>query len=611
MHIRKSIQYGAFAVAGMTLFCGCNDAWDDHFQGAPDVTFQGTTMEALLQNDNTKNFAAVLKATGADETLGADQMFTVWAPTITDGERDSLLALVKAGKKEDVVNRFVNNHISRFAYSFNNADQNIRMLNKKYQVMTADGTIQNRELLKSNIVTNNGVMHVVDGAIEFRNSLFEQIAADYEAFMAQNPGLVPSQTFEQTRATGKTDYPSLYGFLMEYDKQELDIEKSVQKGINENGEIEYADSVTKHTNDVLDKMQALIYSEDSTYMMIMPSMEEYKNRYNEVMTYLEYPASMNSETNPNYVDSLKHFYASRLTMADLFYNTRAWANESMVDSVKSTQYFTEPDIDFKNHVYYKPYEADGILSGLETDFCSNGEMMRADAFPLTLEQQFLKDVKPDATKDNYFNDETGFESGVASRTVETRTIVMGIGDNVTVRWRRFSPATANTNIQYTFRVPNTFSGVYDMYLVTVPYQWNQTGLLARDERGYRFHIQTYMRDPETGLYPAAGTDYKINLEDFDESYNLNPENYTNAARYTNYTTNVLGEDGEIKLKDTLLLGRVDMKECYYKSQENGYSEGLLVKIINNRPLTSADQAKYSTEHLVVGLILKPYTKKED
>ena len=108
-----------------------------------------------------------------------------------------------------------------------------------------------------NIRCSNGVLHCIDGYLEYLPSLYEYI-------------------------TTSPDYKGILGdWYKSFTVAELDPYESVAGGLNENGEIWYVDSVT-HENSILMNKYGRIISEDSTYAVVLPSPTLWDTVYNSI-----------------------------------------------------------------------------------------------------------------------------------------------------------------------------------------------------------------------------------------------------------------------------------------------------------------------------------------
>lgn len=74
-------------------------------------------------------------------------------------------------------------------------------------------------------------------------------------------------------------------FIDKYTREEIDIEKSVEKDIDDLGRTVYSDSVMIKRNILLDRF-GYIEREDSNYVMVIPTPEVWKEKYDSIKNSL-------------------------------------------------------------------------------------------------------------------------------------------------------------------------------------------------------------------------------------------------------------------------------------------------------------------------------------
>ena len=384
--IKNTFRVGFAVAAGLVAMYSCTDTWNDHYDTAATLNFNGTTMEAL--EANASDFAKVVKAYGYDRELTSDNVYTIWAPA--NGSFDLSEYLDANGKvyadSADIVKEFIQNHIARYAISLNSQDQNFSLINEKKGSFTADGKFGITNVIngKSNISCKNGVIHLIDAASPYSYNLFELIAKQYK----------------DDTDTGK-DTLSLYAFLYdsENNQDSLIENKSVSRGVDENGDKIWVDSFVMRNNTVLKNVDAKLYEEDSAFIAIIPTAKAWAERYKIAESLLKFNPSEDLRS-AGACDSLLRHYANHFAMTDLFYNKNA--NEHWQDSLKSTLYRGMP---WYEHVYYSKMpkdlpedtELNDILAKSGTPIaCSNGEGYIVDEYPISVTEQYFKKIKVSA-----------------------------------------------------------------------------------------------------------------------------------------------------------------------------------------------------------------------
>ena len=605
-NINNSLRIGIIAAAGAAAMISCTDTWNDHYNTPASIVFDGTTMKAI--ETEAPDFAAVIKAVGYDRELNSENVYTVWAPKSFN--KDSVLALAKTDSA-DVVDKFIKNHIARYAVSADGTEQDITLMSSKKAVMNAS-SFGTSSLVsgKTNMSCTNGVLHVIDNNINYQNNIFEFIEHQYKT----------STDADKAQMGG-----SLYSFLKVYNADSLDENRSVSRGVDENGDKIWVDSVVIRNNTALKNIDALVYEEDSSYMALIPSNSAYKERYEAYKKLLKFNPSEDKKQE-GACDSLQNYYANMFAMTDLFYNVNA--NEHMEDSLKSTTYVSDGPLygvyyrkDKKNQPADRP--TNDILAGLTPVDCSNGSAYAIDEYPMSITEQSFKKINVMASSMNIAVNTN--EKGVALYTKNTGSMSMGSGTiydygtkEVTIqdeegndsiitvtdsskylgtRSYRFLdiPASSSSSMPtFAFYVPNTLSGTYEIYLVTSPI-WAKTGFsngecYENDPRGYRFYAYAWERQSEgdkAGEYPTNAT-YQF----------LNP---VDGTKY--FTTDAVNKI------DTLYIGDYTFSNTYYGRGTTEDLSGVMLQI--SVQISSRQTSQYSREMLVSHFILRPKVESEE
>ncbi len=600
-NIKNTLRTGVVAAVGLMTMYACTDTWNEHYDSTSTSlnAYNGTTMQAL--DKEASDFAQIVRATGFDTYLNSSSSYTVWAPENGSFNKDSLMEL--AGTNKDaVVKQFVKNHIALYSIPMNLEAQQINLLNSKVYTMTAkdEHKIGNVTIsdTKSNIKCNNGILHMIGGMLPFNFNLFE---------------LIENQYNESDNATKKEC--SLYSYLKTADEDSLIEAQSVYRGYDEFGNKVWVDSVTLRNNTILRDMDALIYEEDSNYIALIPSIEAYQDRYNEIQSYLQFNPSMDDGLEYSRVDSLRNSYAHRFSMTDLFYNRSQ--NEHWKDSLKSTQYssFSWPE-----HVYYRTAprelpedkEVNDILQKVniqDSVSCSNGIACFFDEYPISIYDQFFKNIKmTTAYMRFYFIDkETKIKGSNVNVTKNVSDTEMRSGTWVTYTYRYpeiydeegnvigydyenpevvsyvsqpysyfYVPASSTTNPNIGFYIPNNFSGEYDIYMVTMP-SWTYQNDFDTNKLRYRFRASIWEKD-EKGNFPSTGTPLTVD-----------GNNTFETPEPTDFNV----------IRDTTYIGSYNFKYAYYGESE----PGVILQITPN--VLSSQRKNYSNSLIFSSIILKP------
>lgn len=504
-NIRNTFRVGVIAFAGLLAFTSCSDTWDDHYDTTAGLDYDGPTMGYIKSQENLSNFAEILKATGYDNELNASQVLTVLAPdnsAFDDAAKQQLLDQIANGGKQQVIDRFVKNHILRYNVSLGAADQRLTLLNDKKIIVhtSAAATIGNTPVIAMNKACKNGIVQVLGGELPYTNNVYEQIEADYQQsalgqLMAKNSRASESEAgsaegdnsgaSENEGEGGEElqpevpEIPSLFKFLEAYNSDSLDEARSTTSGEKTDaGDPIYVDSVMIRNNTALRMLSAYLFREDSTYWAIIPSAEAYAKRYEEVKKLLNYNAYLNTEE--AFRDSVTNLRAHLQTCSDLFFNGNI--NQHPEDSIYSTSYSRG---EWHYHVYYKnadvraerdsmfgnlaalPERAEigNILDGATEKECSNGKVYETSEMPYTIYDNFFKKIKVEGEASHLI------DMDVAYTPAEVQTFSFGtdLGDSVSNgAYMRIVPSTKSKNTEFAYNIPNTLSGKYDIYVKFLP-----------------------------------------------------------------------------------------------------------------------------------------------
>lgn len=190
-----------FAVASIVAMCfvasSCVD--NDGDQIAP-VT--STLYDEITKDKELSDFVEVLKACNvsssknngetidvADSLFNTSRVYTVWAPVNGSFNKDSLIARVNAGYREDVMKTFVGSHVANFLKpakgNFGEEGELILMLNEKKLLFAGsykdnEGyTFDGHRLKSVNNRVRNGIIHKLESASVYQYNIWEYIVLIY------------------------------------------------------------------------------------------------------------------------------------------------------------------------------------------------------------------------------------------------------------------------------------------------------------------------------------------------------------------------------------------------------------------------------------------------
>ena len=559
--LRNTLGAAALAIFAICTCISCSDTWDEHYDSMGGLTFDGTTMGYLQSQSDLSDFVEILKASGYDKELEASQVLTVMAPKNGTFNKAELLAKIADGNKKEVVEEFVENHICRYNISISAKPQTITMLNdKNVEVGTlADATVGDANAVSANVSCDNGVVHVLDNYLPYQFNIYEYIGKNYNAH--KNELNADDENFE-----------TWYGYLNELYVDSLDERRSVSRGVDENGDNIWVDSVVISNNKILRRMDAYLYREDSTYLTLLPSFEAYNKRYQGIRELFNWNISYNSD--PAVRDSMSRYFAHYYTMCDLSYNMSPSQNgPTQNDSLFSTVFHRW---EWPYHVYYNPNE--GILANVKEKIsCSNGYVWTIDEFPFSVYSNIFRELTVEGEYRNYI-----YEDGEKAFTNDVTTEYIAVSNSADSisgsGYLHISPKTSNRNTEITFQIPNTLSGQYDIYIKFLPIQVYDS---TKTKLPVQFRASIYERNADNGAYPAE-------TKPTFEFQNKGSKNFQTKPDSI----------------DSLYVGTYKFNYCYHST-----SAGVLMKIESY--VLGSQSSKFTKEMLIDKICLVPNRQVHD
>lgn len=456
-------------VLGLALaalaFNACSDDWDEHYKALPQGS--GVSLwQAISADENLSNFKLVLEHCGYDKVLASSQVFTVFAPT-NDHFSEAQVNAQKAiydedklkGRKEKenrAIKEFVMNHIALYNHSVStNFNDTIVMMNGKYLALSnttvdgrSTGRIGDQSFVSTQLPHENGTLYIVDGQVDYFPNVLEQLD--------KVEGL-----------------DSVAAFFDRYNEYEFIPELSVPGGIV-NGQTVYLDSVTVLEN-ILFNYVGLLNDEDSTYWMVAPTNEMWREMIGEYTEYFNYDDKVAKR------DSLQYLYSRAAIVQGTVFSATVNPATMINDSVKSTnamhyrnRYLRFGNYDTYYYQYDKPFEPGGVFSDVETIPCSNGEVRKANTWNIDKLQTFGQMILSEGETRSMLAYIDG--SKEESSAPKTRTSVISVrpgnpfyGKVSGNSFIEIAPTGPTVMPSATFYIPDVLSNMpYDIYAVMVP-----------------------------------------------------------------------------------------------------------------------------------------------
>ena len=494
------------AVAALTLIA-CSDTWDEHYNGSVSGVQEGSLWQAIKQDANLSNFASVVEACGYDKSLASSQVFTVFAPTndnFSATEAQELINTYNAekGRVSDddntVIKEFLQNHIALYNYSVSKgSNDSIAMMNGKFVPLTSS-QFGGSSLLSSNQLYGNGVLFTIAGKAEYFPNVFEYVRKD-------------------------SDLDSLYNFLYSerFYRKEFLAEKSVAGDIVD-GKTVYLDSVFRQQNDLFDGefLHANLNTEDSTYWVIAPTNEVWKELVDEYSEYYNYDDAVADRDSLLYTNTrmaiMKGMVFSRTTLTDAML-----AGDSAVSTNTYANYTYRRSLWGLPELHYYQYNwqpGNNLFNGMETVECSNGVVKKATSAAINKYQTFYQWIIVEAEgkdairKVSKVLNTSSSASDSIETVVPTPRYVSSDNEFYGKVWNdgyvEFVPASTTVNHYVTFNIPNVLSNIgYDIYLVTAPALANDSNATAIKRLPTKIRATLYHHDQKGNNY---GSDYNPN-----------------------------------------------------------------------------------------------------
>ena len=553
--ISKKILYTkvlGLAVATLT-FVACSDTWDDHYDSLGNTTtsmHEGSLWQAISSNKNLSNFASVLEACNYKPILDGSQVFTIFAPTndqFTEAQAKALiddynkqLANNVPQKNNTVLKEFVQNHIALYNHSVSSLrSDTIVLMNGKYALLS-DASINGVNIIEKNQLYENGVLYTLDKQVDYLPTVFEYVSKDPEL-------------------------DSLRSFLYNshYYYREFLPGQSVPGSIVD-GKMQYLDSVFAQRNELYSYL-GLINSEDSTYLMLAPTNDVWKDLITKYEPYFNYAEKVTNR------DSLIYTMPRLLMVAGNTFSRTFNSDASLQDSAMSVQCtrnwvarksnWFRP---FEYYQYFKPLEANGAMGQVEKVNCSNGDVLKASAWninDLNTFNQYRINVSRIKEVSKIRDSKSSNEKDSLETVKQVIRFVSSDNKYYDKLWfnQYIEFEQLETAVQHsvTYILPNVLSNMgYDIYLVTAP-------ALAGDSTASDFErLPTEIRC--TVYNPGKGSEQLMGPDGTAKTFTTTADavDYICLAKdyqFSTCTSGVSDEDLQALLKIETRVGNADVR----------------------------------------------------
>ena len=466
------------------MLASCSD-WNDHYEGTADAASEGATIwQQMKATPELSDFCDVLEQTKVyrmhkktpvsyADLLSGGQSFTVLAPVNNTFNKDSLLQLVQTVRGDSAVEKsFVQNHITRSLVSSSPNTAKMLMLNMKRMTME-NGLVENTAVKLANTKSSNGMFHILQHALPYKHNILEMLC--------DNPQL--------------TD---IGANIMSFNEDIFDPTSSVSNGVIDGVPI-YVDSVVYERNRLLENV-GLLDAEDSTYLVVVPTTEGWREIYNETSQYFLYDKSVDKR------DSLQQYYTMSALLEDAVFNMTD--QKSIQDSLISVPYLRTNQSFEKGkkvyHVFQKPFEEGGILYGANKLDCSNGWVYTTPKWSFKPTDTFFKELRTEGESTWMLTQERDCSYNIRRQ----------IADSISSgSYLQIIPKSGTSNWELTFRISNTLAGDYDICMVLLPQ--SVAGLNNGKPCKFKATINYVDEDNNAQSFNCNNTQFESNAERVD------------------------------------------------------------------------------------------------
>lgn len=504
---QNTVKAGLLGAAVLLGFTACTD---DHFDIQPStVSGSNTIWQNVEANADLDSVAMILrrckvmksqtdksaKQTYA-ELLATSQQLTAWLPKNGTFNAKQYLdeldsAAVLRAKDEmagtraeyDVANRFARNHIARFNYESNMGEQRIALMNSKIVNYNAgEGTFNGVKLdaANANILSSNGMLHVLDGESQFAYNIFERLQVD-------------------------SRFAKIYGDIDKYNVYTFSASSSTQGSMNHNGSMEYVDSVWSRTNSLIsDARLNDLTDEDSLFVSVIPTDAAYEAARQKLQGLFKYAKSYNYAW-----DESKRDWTNKGTNA-LKFNTDSLTNYNVTDRILSASSFsvgynsegpvtTSNPQAFLNHVltadslntnvglviYNKDKgNVNPIFDGQTADDAikaSNGYIFAVDNYNYDPSYSFIQKININGRNTAQVTGSTSEQAQYVTLDNENQNAEVNVDALGVDNFYYYFPVSGNSQLNIDFKLNRVISTKYKISIVLLPNRVNINNIRAEED----------------------------------------------------------------------------------------------------------------------------------
>ncbi|MBO4811805.1 MAG: fasciclin domain-containing protein [Prevotella sp.] len=566
-------------ITAMGLMTACSD-FSDYNEAPVDAQPSGnlTLWENIQQHPQLTEFASLLRRTGFAEQLANSRTYTVWAPvngtfSVADYQHlgDSL-----------VLQQFVKSHVAQYVHvASGDISERIHTLNGKSFDFLGNGnyTYAGQKINQANLPSSNGVVHLLDGMAHFYPNLYEYLR------MGEN-------------------IDSLRNYFLKYELTTLDIEQSV-KGPMVEGVQTYIDSVVVTDNQLINRLNADLANEDSTYTFLMPTNKAYADLYAKIKPLYNILATTTvqdvdafakpSDTMTKEIQVDKEYLSDSLVrsviVGDLVYSNNNVYNRWLVDKGE----FTDTLRSTTRSKFSNP--RDILAPVIQKQSMSNGSAYIMDSLAFLPWELYNPQIEANLANNVYrenSKDRFTFSSNMVN--VPDSIAKRIFNDPLATRFRYLwiYPTSDYAKPDVFVELPNVLSTTYQIYAVFMPtrYQLDEDRYWIFDSGDEKPNLLNFQLN-------YCGANGKVATYSFSSKYLASGDSKDENPKAVNKTTAFTNDPYKV---DTVYLGQFTFPVAYRGL--NGYSPNIHI----SNPIgvfNKTDMATYTRDVRLAAIILKP------
>lgn len=509
---------------GLCSLSGFNSCTDDHFDLKEGSASSNSTLWQTIANTpelsdfkeivgrtiNMSNENDAKTTTTFDRLLDGETRYTVWAPkngTYDASRYKTLLDQAESLKNSDsetaldynytVLTQFVQNHVAFFNYEATSGLQTVTMNNNKqvdYEASTGmfNGVRLDAEM--ANIPASNGMLHVLDGMSPYRYNILDLMK-------------------------NTDDLSEVYDYISSLDVTKFNENASTAGGTDEDGNIQYIDSVYTTTNELLISSNVSLSAEDSLYLAVIPTNTGWTDALNKVRSLYRYKSSYRYRWNDDAsnfsatlsglnADSLSDVNARSTILRNMYFSAGQLGENiwEFSDAEILQQMLTADSLETTTGMIVHNSNLGGvnpIFGGVVPDTASNGYVYKVDQFNYEIADTYQPEIEIDGSDASlyYAGYDGNFLVGnnildnvltLDEDQIAPDSVLPGASNYLGQQYLRMERGNSSL-ASFDMKVFNLLSGKYDVYVTLFP---DSININTQDGAATRIMFSTTLLDDE-------------------------------------------------------------------------------------------------------------------